>query len=121
MCICIDINSLVPNALIETLQKYDKRDIAFSDLLIYGSAVIDVLSEQGKDAFLMLTQDSRDAFLQEYSDYFATYSDTGVTKFVLTQKATLAELSKKFRGSKAVPENIIAAFSNEKATNMLMH
>ena len=71
MCFYIGIEDLAANALIELLQKEEKRDfITYDELEDYGTQVVKLLSEKGEKAVLLLSRDHTSAMFRDYSDFF---------------------------------------------------
>lgn len=75
MYIYISIEDLVANALIELLEKSQKREVFFSELNRYGACVLQILNSQEEQAVLILSQEKTTEFLHDYSDCFESFND----------------------------------------------
>jgi len=108
MCIYIGIEDFVANALIELVEKSEKREVSFKQLDEYGAKVIKYLNEKQEQAVLVLSKERISAFLHDYSDYFELFS-TGMDEGIrLKENITVGHLWEKFRGYLSV--DVMLAF-----------
>ena len=78
MCYYIGIDDLAANALIELLKKDDnRRFVSYDSLKGYGANVLKTLQDDGEEAILIYTRDSKAAFLRDYSDFFIEVEKDG--------------------------------------------
>jgi hypothetical protein len=98
MCIYIGIEDLVANALIELVEKTEKREVYFKQLDEYGAKVVKYLNDKQEQAVLVLSKERTNSFLHDYSDYFELFScgiDEGIR---LKDTVSVEQLWEKFRG-----------------------
>lgn len=123
MCVYVGIEELVANAFIELVDNTATREILFSQLNEYGSRVIKLLHDEGKNAVLVLSTKETDSFLNNYSDYFETFSSKNGKGVKLKKGKSADDLWKKFRGYLAfdvmkafMDKNSVAALGIRKST-----
>ena len=75
MYMYIGIEDLVANAIIELVEKSQRREVLFSEVNRYGATVIQILSENDKKAVLILSKERTNAFLHDYSHFFELFSN----------------------------------------------
>ena len=109
----IEIEDLVANALIELLERFDKKTISFQILSRYGDIVVEHLVRNNKEVFAMYTRDKTDKFFKDYTGFFDV-DDEGIT---LRDGITVKQLKDKFRYSIAF--DVFLAFISEEAVNIL--
>lgn len=117
MCIYIGIEDLVANALIELVEKSEKREVLFKELDEYGALVIKYLNEKQEQAVLVLSKERTNDFLHDYSDYFELFSkglDEGIR---LKEGIATSELWEKFRGYLSV--DVMLAFMDKMSVKAL--
>lgn len=108
MCIYIGIEDLAANALIELVEKSEKREVLFKQLDEYGAMVVRYLHNKQEQAVLVLSKEKINEFLHDYSDYFELFSrglDEGIR---LKGGITVNQLWEKFRGYLSV--DVMLAF-----------
>jgi hypothetical protein len=111
MCFYIHIEDLAANALIELLnQDLSKRFVSYMDLEKYGAAVVKILDAQNEKAVLLLSRNSTNVFLHDYSDYFTETTRKGKLGICLREGKTQKDLIQQFRGYLAV--DVLLAFMN---------
>lgn len=109
----IEIEDLVANALIELLERFEKKTISFQTLSRYGDIVIDYLIRNNKDVVALYTRDKTDKFFRDYTNFFEV-DDNGVT---LKEGVTVQELKDKFRYNMAF--DVFLAFVSDDAVRIL--
>lgn len=117
MCIYIGIEDLVANAIIELVERSSRREVLFSEATRYGAEVVQILSEKNKRAVLILSRNSKNEFLHDYSNYFELFSNGEEEGIRLKENVTVQELWGKFRGY--LPVDIMLAFMNERSVQKL--
>lgn len=113
----IGIEDLAANALIELIERYNKREVLFRELDDYGALVVKVLNQRGDQAVLILSKERTTEFFRDYSDYFELFSagkDDGIR---LKEKVTSNALWEKFRGYLSI--NALLAFMDKDAVAVL--
>lgn len=104
MCTFIGIESLAANALIEILDKSDRREVSFDALVRYGLEVVKFLQRQtGEEAVLLLSKKYQIDMIENYSDFFEVTFD-GIEQGLirLKQSVSLPELQDYFRWTMSV-------------------
>lgn len=113
MCVYIGIEDLAANALIEILNKTEKKFVTYAELECYGAEVVNILNEQGEKAVLILSRESTNDMFRNYSDIFEEQMlDTGLG-IALKDGKTADDLIEKFRGYLAW--DVLLAFVNKKS------
>lgn len=109
----IEIEDLVTNALIELLERYQKRSISFEVLSQYGDIVVEHLVRNNKEVVALYSRDETNQFFRDYTDFF------DVTENIITLKEgiTVEQLKDKFRYSIAF--DVFLAFISEDAIKVL--
>lgn len=117
MCIYIGIEDLVANALIELVEKSEKRDVLFKQLDEYGAQVIKYLNDKQEQAVLVLSKERTNDFLYDYSDYFELFS-SGIDEGIrLKEGVSVSQLWEKFRGYLSV--DVMLAFMDRVSVRAL--
>ena len=109
----IEIENLVANALIERLEKFNKRSITFSALDSYCNAVVANLKEGKKDVITIFSRESTEMFFHDYTDFFDVSEDA----ITLKDNIELKKLKEIFRINLAL--DVLLAFSCDKAIEVL--
>lgn len=117
MYIYISIEDLVANALIELLEKSQKREVFFSELNRYGACVLQILNSQEEQAVLILSQEKTTEFLHDYSDYFESFNDGLKEGIRLKPNITVDDLWKTFRGY--LSTDVMRAFMSKQSFDAL--
>lgn len=118
MCFYIGIEDLAANALIELLQKEEKRDyITYSELENYGTQVVRFLSQHGEKAVLLLSRENANAMFRDYSDYFEENTIDGKLGIKLKEGKDRKSLIIQFRGYLAL--DVLNAFVDERSIQAL--
>ena len=111
MCIYIGIEDLVANALIELVEKSEKREVLFKQL------VIKYLNDKQEQAVLVLSKERTNDFLHDYSDYFELFS-SGIDEGIrLKEGVSVSQLWEKFRGYLSV--DVMLAFMDRVSVSAL--
>lgn len=97
MCFYIGIEDLAANALIE-LFEYDRKFISYNELEAYGAKVVQILSEKGEKAVLVLSRDNTNAMFRDYSEFFEESKLDESLGIVLREGKTVDDLIVQFRG-----------------------
>lgn len=117
MYIYIGIEDLVANALIELVEKSEKREVLFKQLDEYGAMVIKYLNDKCEQAVLVLSKERTNEFLHDYSDYFELFSNGMDEGIRLKEDVSVGQLWKKFRGYLSV--DVMLAFMDKGAVSAL--
>lgn len=118
MYIYIGIEDLAANALIELLDKKNKREVLFSELDNYGSEVLKILNSDGEKAILILSKERTMDFWRDYSEYFDVFTNGEAEGIRLKDDITLEKLWSKFRSYLSV--DVIKAFIDEDSVRVLI-
>lgn len=111
MYVYIGIEDLVANAIIELVEKSKKGEVLFSQINRYGAKVVQILSNNGKKAILILSEERTNAFLQDYSDYFELFSTGNEEGIRVKEDISVGDLWKRFRGYLSI--EVMKAFMDE--------
>ena len=111
MYIYIGIEDLAANALIELVEKSEKREVLFKQLDEYGAKVIKYLNDKQEQAVLVLSKERTNEFLHDYSDYFELFSSGMDEGIRLKEEISVNQLWKKFRGYLSV--DVMLAFMDK--------
>ncbi len=109
----IEIEDLVTNALIELLEKFNKRSITFSLLDSYCNVVVKKLEDNNKKVVTLFSRDTTEAFFHDYTEFFYV-NDTSI---VLRENIKLEQLKTKFRTNLAL--DVFLAFISKEAVEIL--
>ena len=99
MCAFIGIETLAANALIELLNKSDKREVTFDTLVRYGMAIVRFYQQEtGDEAVLLLSRKYQTNMVDNYSNLFDVKMDeTGEGTFTLKEGVSVEDLECYFR------------------------
>lgn len=117
MCYYIGIEDLAANGLIEILKKSNRRFLSYEEIDKYGSEVVQILSENGEKAILILSRDRTADFFRNYSDFFIEEEHSGKKGIALRENIKCEDLINKFRGYLAL--DVLLAFINSQSTSVL--
>lgn len=117
MCFYIGIEDLAANALIETLDKRDKRFLTYQEIEHYGTEVAQFLFENGEKVVLLLSRESTNALFRNYSEFFEEREENHEKGIALKEGIGVDELIEKFRGYLAL--DVLKAFVNERTIRAL--
>ncbi len=113
----IGIEDLAANALIAVLQRSGGRFLSFSDIERYGSKVIQILTENGEKAILILSREDTDALFLNFSDYFEEKVQDGQRGILLKANITTDDLIDRFRGYLSI--KVLLAFMDQRSIKVL--
>ena len=117
MCIYIGIEDLVANALIELVEKSEKREVLFKQLDEYGAKVIKYLNDKQEQAVLVLSKERTNEFLHDYWDYFELFLNGMDEGIRLKESISVNQLWEKFRGYLSV--DVMLAFMDKVSISAL--
>ena len=112
----IQIEDLAANALI-TLLDLDKKNtsVTFQQLSEYGNVVVEKLRKEQKEVYLLLSRDSTNAFVSDYTDFF-DINEKNET-IALKSDKKIEDLREKFRSN--ISFDVLMAFISEEAVSVL--
>lgn len=111
----IEIQDLVANALIELLERSNKREVSFRLLMSYGRAVIMRLQQDDKQAYLLLSKEGENNLRNDYTRFF--HIDDEESKIILNEDISLKELKEEFWSN--IAYDVYLAFKSEEALRVL--
>lgn len=117
MCFYIGIEDLAANALIESLQKNQRRFLTYKEIEAYGAVVVQLLREQNEKAVLILSRDKTNAFFHDYSDFFEEQQSADGLGIALKEEKNVDDLIEQFRGY--LPLDVLMAFVNSRSVKVL--
>lgn len=117
MCYYIGIEDLAANALIELVEKTQKRDVSFKQLNKYGAAIIAKLKSNNTEAVLIFTREGTNAFFHDCSNYFIITEQDEDTIITLKEEVSTKVLRKQFRINLAL--DLLKVFISNDATCVL--
>lgn len=119
MCTFIGIECLAANALIEILDKTEKREVSFDTIVRYGMEVVRILQRQtGEEAVLLLSKKYQINMIENYSEFFEVdFSDSNQGIFKLKEDVSLDDLKNYFRWTMSV--RLVDAFVSPEAIREL--
>lgn len=112
MCVYIEIEDLVSNALIERSEKGLNPEILFKNLDDYGHSIVEKLKSKQIAAALQISSAKIDRFLNDYSDLFELYSQGFSVGIRLRNVGDTSRLWEKFRRYQSA-ELIIVSMDDE--------
>lgn len=116
MCFYIGIEDLAANAIIEIIEERGVSPdifVTYKKLEEYGAEVVNVLSEKGEKAVLILSRDCTNALFRNYSDIFEEKESTEGIGIALKEGVSLENLINTFRGYLAW--DVLLAFVDKKS------
>lgn len=119
MCTFIGIECLAANALIEILDKTNKREVSFDSLVRYGMEVVRFLQRQtGEEAVLLLSKKYQINMIENYSEFFEVdFNGSNHGTFKLKETVSLDDLKSYFRWTMSV--RLVDAFVAPEAVREL--
>ena len=119
MCTFIGIECLAANALIEILDRTQKREVSFDAIVRYGMEVVRVLQRQtGEEAVLLLSKKYQINMIENYSEFFEVdFGDRNHGTFMLRETVSLDDLKNYFRWTMSV--RLVDAFVSPEAIREL--
>lgn len=117
MCFYIGIEDLTANAMIEVLKKGGQRFITYKEIEMYGAEVVQILTEKGEKAVLILSRENTNALFRNYSDFFKESEQDGKRGIELKEGKEVGDLIQQFRGYLAL--DVLLAFMNKRSVQVL--
>lgn len=117
VCFYIGIEDLAANALIEVMEKCDKRFLSYDVIEKYGSKVVQFLTSRNEKAVLILSRDNTNALFRNYSDFFEEKEQDNEKGIALVQDKKIEDLINRFRGYLSL--SVLLAFVNEDPVSVL--
>lgn len=115
---CIGIEDLAANALIESMRRENNRFVTYESIENYGMKVQQFLSEQGEKLVLVLSRESKNEFIRNYSDFFEEKEENGELGIEVRKEKSLDELVDEFRGYLAF--DLLMALIDESSVEALL-
>ena len=113
----IGIEDLAANALIAVLAESKRRFLSYSEIENYGARVVQILTEKGEKATLILSRESTTALFRNYSDFFEEKNQDGENGIYLKDEKTINDLIDKFRGYLSL--KVLLAFIDKRSIEVL--
>lgn len=112
----IQIEDLAANALIELLES-DKSipSVSFRQLSEYGNVVVEKLRKERKEVYLLISRDTTNAFVSDYTDFFDIDEISGT--ITLKTNKTIEDLRNRFRSN--ISFDVLMAFISKEAVAVL--
>ncbi|MCM1282927.1 MAG: hypothetical protein NC180_01030 [Muribaculaceae bacterium] len=117
MCFYIGIEDLAANALIEVMDKSGRTCISYRELESYGAHVVQLLSQKGEKAVLLLSRADTNALFRNYSEFFEEIQLDGEPAIQLCQGKKVEDLIIQFRGYLAL--DLLLALVDESSVSVL--
>lgn len=117
MCFYIGIEDLAANALIELMKKSGRNYITYDELENYGAYVVELLSQKGEKAVLILSRDNTNDLLRDYSEFFEEKEFENGLGIELKKEKRVEDLIVQFRGYLAL--DVLLALVDERAVRVL--
>lgn len=118
MCIMLNMEDLVANALIELLENKSSRKVSFNQLESYKNNIIQMFKEQKKDVVVSISDDNTDRLLSMYSNFFYIRETTNEKYIYLKEEKNEYDLRRNFRSY--LPLDMIKIFYNENVLQPLL-
>lgn len=96
MCVYIGIEDIAANALIELVEKSNKKEVLFSQLNQYGAEIVNIIGDKQK-IILIISNESTNRFLNNYSEFFELFSNGNEEGIRLKDGVTVDKLWMTFR------------------------
>lgn len=109
----IEIEVLIANALIESVERTGKRTIPFNKLRAYEKAVVENLREKDIDVMFTFKRDFMEHITNNCSKYFSIRETTSDAEVRMRRTVSTKTLRKHFRTS--IPLDALSAFTSEAA------
>lgn len=114
----IGIEDLVASALIERMKREKtNRKVSLQTLSDYGTMIVKLLTQSGKDAILFLTKESTYEFVHDYADFFVIKEYEELEYIELKDGVTTEDLRKRFRRNHTV--DLAKALTREESLRTL--
>lgn len=112
------IEDIVPNAFISLLKKKDSiRKISTLTIYNFGFELIKILSNNERNAVLVLSKDETEGFIDRYANIFILKKYEGVEYFELLEDVDINILRQLFRTNLTV--DLAKALNNETVLNTI--
>jgi hypothetical protein len=118
MCMVLKMEDLAANALIELIKNKDERKAAFRQLESYGNNIVELLSNNGEDAIMPISEYNINLFLNKYSDFFELRNEESESFIYLKKSKDISDLRRSFRAY--LPLEILPVFSDKKSLEPLL-
>jgi hypothetical protein len=106
------IEDLVANALIESIEERKERKITFQQLELFCNNMLTVLQKEGKNAIIPNSETNTKYFFYRFSDFFEQ-EGSGIKSCICLKKEKSADdLRKKFRSY--LPLDLLIVFISNK-------
>ncbi len=112
----IDINSFLPNAMIEIMEKKGIRKAKMKDITEYGRLIVHNMRETKILSVLILSKDRTYEFFTTYNKLFEIKDDEA-PYVIVKENITADDLRKIFRTQ--IPMDILPFFTDSKTVNVL--
>ncbi len=116
MCVYIGIEDLAANALIELVEKSNIKEVLFSQLNQYGAEIVNIIEDK-KRIILIISNESTNRFLKNYSDFFELFNNGKEEGIRLKEGTTVNQLWLTFRTYLTM--DLLNAFSCPKSLRAL--
>jgi hypothetical protein len=108
----IGIEELASNALIELLERENRRYVSFEKLHRFGMTIVQILSEKGNGAILTMDLAGRNNLIHDYSDFFEIAERKGKESIILKDEKTAEDLRLRFRAYMGI-DTLLACLDKE--------
>lgn len=115
--IIFGIEDMIANAIIELVERGSRREVLFSEANRYVEEVVQILSQQNKNAIFVTSKDGLNDFLHDNSDFFELISNGKENGVRLRSNFTARDLWGRFRGY--LPVSIMMTFLDDQAVRKL--
>ena len=115
---CIGIEELVPNSLIEIVERTGERTVSSENIQDYGNKIVQKMNESKKEAILLFTRDRTKQFFYDYAEVFSVAESNGKTVIMLKDGISTDYLRKQFRTRLTLDEMI--AFASKEAVETVV-
>lgn len=114
----IGIEELATNALIESIERANKRIVSFSQLDRYRDAIVDYLRENSIDVLFVFNNNLTKQFIHDCEDILDIKETPSNTYVALKDKFSANDLRKRFRIKLSL--DVLRAFVSEEAIKILL-
>ena len=113
----IEIDDIIGNAFINSLERKEKRILEIKKIDQYAIKVVEQLNANGKKARLNLSREADEDFFHQYSHWFKRIQKDNKTIIVLEDNVTIMELYRKFATSLSI--DLLSVFGNYQNVQVL--
>lgn len=114
----IEIDDIIGNAFVSYLQETGKRTLTNEKIKKFALSVVNYLCENGKYAYLDLSENLTNEFFCEYEDWFKSIEDENGRLVVLNNEITVEKLVTEF--SEYLSLDVLLAFRNPENIKVLL-